>query len=559
MKNNYKSYLIEMIKPSKLLFGILIFFITIQNLNNFFSPYLSKFIFDKFFIQKDYNNFVSLLLLYIVLYTFMNIQLSIHSFVRTKYLQSSILAFRKKVMRILFNKDFIDFNKFSFGDIATIIRTNINSANSLMLAVIETIFIQPLFLSISFVYLFNISPIFILFIVLESVGSFIIVHFITNPIEKAYKNQLEGTALYNRHLEKNYNSYEDVRMNYISDIALVRLFRVFIDYKSRTMKVAKYDILYELSEALKGVFFDISAILFSIYLIKNNLMTVGDYIAFIAIKPKCVSALGGFAKLKLYLRKIKVYIDGIEKVIPLEKYKKRINESNDNLLDEINSISFNNVDFSYSDKELLFSDFSYQFIKNRIYIIEGGNGTGKTTLLRMLAKLCNPQNGEILLNDTPLADISEKELSSKISVLTQHPRLYDDTLENNINILGISNEEIQYTMQKIVKYFNINEIIAKYENGEKSNIYEIALSGGQQKKVCLARTLLYNSNVLIFDEPFAALDKESQKNLEKMINEISEDKIIIIISHKKDIPFNNNTINLKMMKSEQSNIILKEA
>lgn len=192
----------------------------------------------------------------------------------------------------------------------------------------------------------------------------------------------------------------------------------------------------------------------------------------------------------------------------------------------ISEITFKNVGFQYTPSTPLFSDFSYQFRSKKRYLIIGESGVGKTTLIDLMLRYYVPNKGEIYFDDINGKNI--KNINKSIMVVRQESQLYNATLAENITMFSdkYTEEEIKKVLirvglERFATAEQLQQTIA--ENGND-------FSGGEKKRICLARALLYPTKILILDEPLANLDAENQKIIEKLIFEIS-DMIIIVVSH----------------------------
>ena len=204
------------------------------------------------------------------------------------------------------------------------------------------------------------------------------------------------------------------------------------------------------------------------------------------------------------------------------------------LIKEIDHIDLNNITFGY-DNRLLFEKFSFRFSKNHIYCIVGENGKGKTSLISIIMGILKPLDGAVLFNDINAQSIDMKELRlNKIAYSDQEPILLNTTIRNNLFLKIDSSEEIP---ANYIDYLNL-----KKENSADCTwldyIYDDqthSLSGGEKQKISQMRCFLKNSDILIFDEPTAALDSESKFLFFYLLNQIKCDRIIITISHDADL------------------------
>ncbi len=164
------------------------------------------------------------------------------------------------------------------------------------------------------------------------------------------------------------------------------------------------------------------------------------------------------------------------------------------------------------------------FDKGNIYCICGENGTGKTTLLDLLTGLyIDEYKGEILYNNVNLKDIDmKKQRAVNISMIEQNPYVFEGTIEENIYLTkSYSNKKYSHRVLD-KKLGNI------YNNGD-------GISGGEKQKIGILRMLSKDSDVIMLNEPTSALDQESKKRVLEILKEIKKEKIIILISHDKEV------------------------
>ncbi len=201
------------------------------------------------------------------------------------------------------------------------------------------------------------------------------------------------------------------------------------------------------------------------------------------------------------------------------------------VLQEVNTLELQNVTFSYGEKEVL-KRFSHKFEKGRIYALCGENGTGKSTLLLLMMGILNPEGGEVLWNGRKVPDLDMQQLrKARIGFVNQEPLLMEGSIHEN---LFYGREEEEKSPDELNGYALLDFVASQeqgYEtqvNGQSNN-----LSGGQKQRIAIMRALLKGTEVLFLDEPTSALDSEGILLLMEMLQQIKEDKIIVIITHDK--------------------------
>ena len=215
-------------------------------------------------------------------------------------------------------------------------------------------------------------------------------------------------------------------------------------------------------------------------------------------------------------------------------------ESNNNTNEDLSeiksfnkSIEFRHVSFKYenSNKEAL-KDINFTINKGQTIALVGKSGSGKTTFSNLLLRFYNPTKGKILIDNKNINGITKASLRNIMSVVTQDPILFNDTIHNNITY-GTPNASMDDIIQA-AKVANISDFIdsldKKYDSiiGEKGT----QISGGEKQRLSIARAILRDPSILILDEATSSLDSESEKLVQNAINNLIEDRTVFIIAHR---------------------------
>lgn len=188
-------------------------------------------------------------------------------------------------------------------------------------------------------------------------------------------------------------------------------------------------------------------------------------------------------------------------------------------------ICYDGVSFGYADDRPLLRDFNFTAEKGKKYLIKGPSGCGKTTTINLLLRYYDVTSGEITIDGVPIDEYDTTY--SAMTVVRQEAVLFHDTLRNNLTMYNAVSDEKLVTMLQSLgldRFANLealDDIIT--ENGAN-------LSGGEKKRICLARALLRNTSVLILDEPLANLDESTAKKIEDLLLSISG-KLLLVVSH----------------------------
>lgn len=197
----------------------------------------------------------------------------------------------------------------------------------------------------------------------------------------------------------------------------------------------------------------------------------------------------------------------------------------------IREICFDQVGFSYGGNPVL-RDFSLTLSGREKVGVMGESGVGKSTVLRLLLRFWNPQQGQITVNGIPIQEISLNELRQRISLLEQETFLTSGTLGENI-ALGkpdATREEIR----EAARQAGLADFIETLPQGYHTPMGEMGarLSGGERQRVGIARVLLLNPDVIVMDEPTSSLDVLHEKELLQTLEEACRDKLLLLVSHR---------------------------
>ncbi len=195
------------------------------------------------------------------------------------------------------------------------------------------------------------------------------------------------------------------------------------------------------------------------------------------------------------------------------------------------SIEFKKVSFYYDDVAIL-KDISFKVEKGKTIALVGSSGAGKSTLADLIPRFHDASGGEILVDGVNIKDYSLFSLRSLMSIVTQEPILFNDTIANNI-ALGMENANIK-DIKNAAEIANAHLFIEKKEFGYDTNIGDrgMKLSGGERQRLTIARAVLKNPPILILDEATSSLDTESERLVQDAINNLMENRTSVVIAHR---------------------------
>ena len=196
------------------------------------------------------------------------------------------------------------------------------------------------------------------------------------------------------------------------------------------------------------------------------------------------------------------------------------------------NIKFSNVAFGYNQQESVLKDISFAVEPGKTIALVGKSGSGKSTISSLISRFYSGFSGKITIDDVDIKDYKLQHLRNSISIVTQKPNLFNDTVERNIayGYEDIDNEKLVFAAEKA----GCKEFIDRLPDGFRTYIGDdgVLLSGGQRQRLAIARAFYKNSPIVILDEATSALDTESESFIQESIDELTDGKTTIIIAHR---------------------------
>ena len=212
--------------------------------------------------------------------------------------------------------------------------------------------------------------------------------------------------------------------------------------------------------------------------------------------------------------------------------EKRLSEGRIHQAFSDNSITLEHVSYSYDGKKNALSDVSLSIKQGETVALVGASGSGKTTLANIITRFFDPQKGRILLGNTDIRDIPKELLMNKVSFVFQNSRLIKTSILENVR-MGRPTATREEVVQAL-KAAQCMDIVEKLPNGIDTvvGVNGVYLSGGEQQRIAIARSILKNAPVLILDEATAFADPDNEVRVQEALSVLSKGKTVIMIAHR---------------------------
>jgi len=195
-------------------------------------------------------------------------------------------------------------------------------------------------------------------------------------------------------------------------------------------------------------------------------------------------------------------------------------------------ITFDKVKFKYNERQNLFNDLSFEVPAGKKIAIVGGSGSGKSTIVRLLYRFYDPVEGRILINNQDIRDVSLNSLRKSIGIVPQDTVLFNDSILYNIHYgnFDASLDEVY----NVTKLSDLHDTISRMPKGYETLVGErgLKLSGGEKQRVAIARTMLKNPPIFIYDEATSSLDSITEQNILNSVKKLIHGRTSIVIAHR---------------------------
>lgn len=533
MKHFYKNfvYFFKYITRQKNVYMFLLFLIILYSLLQSFIPYFYKLFIDNFSAPNQ-QKLIKYLLLFIAIRFIALIAEVISYYLGDKLLFSAVMESKLEVFKHLQELDFAFHSNKSSGKIISYIKRG------------EGV-IWGLFHSIHH----RILPVFIGFVVMSIVflsinvyaTILVILSFILSILVsvKLVKLNVAARARHNREEDKvtnivvdNLANFETVKLFSKEEHEIQRLKKSYVPWLSTAWKYVNTFRLIDLSI---GSIVNISTLVIlsiGLYMHQKGVSNASEFVLLLGFVntnyPRLFELFFSFRDIGKNYTDVQKYFGLLDNDIEIQDPQNPIFPTGIQ-----GEILFRGVSFSYKEgKKDALKNIDLHIRRGQSIALVGRSGSGKTTLVKLLMRFYDPEKGGILIDGIDIRKMTKSHLRSFIGVVPQEPILFNNSIGYNV---GYAKDKV--TEKEIVaaaKMANIHEFITHLKKGYETNVGErgIKLSGGQKQRVAIARMILSDPDIIIFDEATSQLDSENEKLIQDAFWRVAKNKTTIIIAHR---------------------------
>lgn len=342
------------------------------------------------------------------------------------------------------------------------------------------------------------------------------------------KEFTEANAMHFSATERILSNIKSVKMHELQARLLDEINTTFEDLYGKAVKNARIGYIVNNADAIARYFANIAVFVYAGYQILDNKMSIGQFTMINSYSSMLFAYMSAALRIGKNYRDVCVAYDRA-----IQFLNEPEEQCGEKCLEQVTSIEAKNVYFSYDEQNVI-NNLSFRLNRGNIYLLTGENGAGKSTLINILCGLEQNYEGEIYIDEIDLRHLNHRYMREHfLSIVEQEPVLFFQKLRENILDVKDDLSDIFWLMENL----RLTEFLTAFmpESDESISVDIQNLSGGEKQKFAIVRALIKNADVIVLDEPTSALDEESSKQLCKILMSLKDSKIIVVVSHSKDV------------------------
>ncbi|VVB76368.1 putative ABC transporter ATP-binding protein [Candidatus Tiddalikarchaeum anstoanum] len=530
MKNKEIIRVIKYGIPHWRLFTILFIISCFSAFLGLTAPYIVKIFIDDVLANKNYSLLNIIMSLFVIITLISSLMTIVYDYVSRLITERIVFDISTELFQHLQKLDILFFNKKMTGEVLSRFETDVFSIDKMLIIFFDNVLMNFLIGLIILIICLNINWRITLLSFL-SIPFYLYLQRIFGKKIKKRREKIQG-------LIDNILSFLQQNITSIMTIKLFSQEKTEIEkYKNKRKNISNYALiitfLKSLSDTLSGLisFLPILLILwYGGYQVLDGKITVGELIALytyigLVFEPvsKIVNSNVEIQDEMVMVKRVFEYLDA----------KPLINDDKDavKIKNVKGCIEFRNVSFSYDSGKPVLSNVNFTIMPDEKIGIIGPSGGGKTTISNLLCRFYDVTKGEILIDGINIKKIAAESLRCCIGVVTQEPVMFNLSIKENIKYGTDASMEQVINAAKLAQ---IHNFIIKLPKGYETRLDERGtnISQGEKQRIAIARVLLHNPKIIIFDEATSSVDSASEKKIQDALKQLMKYRTVIIIAHK---------------------------
>jgi ATP-binding cassette subfamily B protein len=475
------------------------------------------------------NNLYIMALLLIAINIVIALLIYIRIYVQAKVAESLAKNIKNEMFSHIQNLPFEYLSDHNSGDLIQRSTSDIETVRKFINGKIEEMFrsfITPL---IAAVILFNINAKLALIAVLTLPIIFIYAFYFFKSVQKLFKLSDEADGSMSAAIQESLNGIRISKAFNNENYEIEKFNTYNKKYQNTTYKLILNLGKYFSTNTLLCYTQIFLVIVFGIMMVNSKELSYGSLFVFITYESEIVWPVRGLGRLLNDYGKTTIAINRINEILDVEEEDLKSGFTHD----IIGDIEFKNIYFKYpNSNQFALKNINFKINAGDNVAIIGKTGSGKSSIVYLLEQLYTQTSGDILIDGYKIVDFNKDYLRKKIGVVLQEPFLFTRTIKENVII---ANKHAAYKdVELAAKIANIHHVIKDFDNGYETMIGEngVTLSGGQKQRLAIARTIINESPILIFDDSLSAVDANTDNNIRKSLNQLNKSTTKIIITQR---------------------------
>lgn len=516
---------------NKGLLSLVLLMVVLSSFLALLGPYLIGRVIDDYIVTKESSGFVKLLIALVAIYIVQSISLLLQNIWMIGIAQNTVFTMRTQLFRHLHSLPISYFDKRQHGELMSRVTNDIENVSSTLNSSVIQIFSSILTLAGTIAVMLWLSPLLTLITLTIIPIMFFGMRWITNRTGKLFKAQQRNLGNLNGYIEET-----------ISGQRIVKTFsqeqKVISEFleKSQRLKGAGFwaqtisGFIPKLMNVLNNLSFAVIAGVGGI-LALNGLVTIGVIVIFTEYSRQFTRPLNELAN---QFNTILSAVAGAERVFEiLDEDEEMIDEKGASNLQEVKGeVIFDRVSFSYEEKQQTVQNLSFRASPGETIAIVGPTGAGKTTMINLLSRFYDPDEGKILIDGMESTKIRRSSLREHMAFVLQDPFLFTGTIMENIRYgrLDATDEEVIHA----AKEANAHSFIMKTKNQYKTVLTQdgSGISQGQKQLLSIARAILSSPVILVLDEATSSIDTITELKIQEALQRLMKGRTSFVIAHR---------------------------
>ncbi|WP_102693205.1 ABC transporter ATP-binding protein [Rummeliibacillus pycnus] len=511
---------------------VVLVMVVLSSILSLLGPYFIGKIIDDHIMKKDFSGLKMMILSLVLIYIGLSVSLFLQNYWMIGIAQQTVYRMRTSLFTKLQQLPIAFFDKRQHGELMSRMTNDMDNISSTLNSTFIQVFSSILTLVGTIVVMLTMSPLLTFLTMLIIPIMFISTRWITRRTGQLFKAQQQALGALNGMIEETISGQRVVKAFSQEQ----RMMDEFAEKSSHLRRVGYWANVYsggipKVMNLLNNASFAVVAGVGGLLALKGH-VSIGTIVVFAEYARQFTRPLNDLAN---QFNNVLSAIAGAERVFAIMDEKEELDNARNAPEQKIQGdVKFDNVSFKYETDEenQTISQISFHIKKGQTAALVGATGAGKTTIMQLLARFYDVQNGQILIDNRPIQTYSRKNIRSQMAFVLQEPFLFEATVKDNIRYgyLGATDEEVIEAAKKANAHDFIMSLPQGYDTYLTADGSQI--SQGQKQLLSIARALVADPSILLLDEATSSIDTVTELEIQEALERLMEGRTSFVIAHR---------------------------